>query len=594
MRPILFAIAFIALIFSITQGGMAGAEETKGTGVEILLQQRIPLKDGIHLSATIYKPADMKKPLPAIFSLTPYIADEGQTRGIYFAKNGYIYLQVDVRGRGNSGGHFFPLAQDGPDGAQVVEWIAKQPWCSGSVAMRGGSYRGMTQWQTLQHFPPALKTIVPTASVCPGIDAPFSYNIFYGYVTRWLAFTTGHTGNRNLFGDSEYWMAKFYEWYSQHLPFSKLADVTGSNKDIFKRYLAHPYYDDFWKSLTPSPRDYEKIDIPILSITGHFDGDQPGALHYYKQHMRYGNDSAKRKHFLIVGPWTHSGTRTPVKEFGGLIFGENSVINMEQLHLEWYDWILKGKKKPGFLKKRVAYYMMNRNEWEYADSFDRIANGTMTWYLSSKNGSAHDVFHSGFLKPAVPTVKQEPDVFQYDPLKILSKEEYFEASRNQSPLDASLAFADDKLIYHSPPLREAVEVAGTVSFTGYIEMNVPDTDLSVSLFEIRKNGKCIRLAAEMMRARFRKSLSKPVLVTPGNIETYVFERSFFFARRLEKGSRLRLIVTCVNLPDYQKNYNSGGDVREETSKDARTATIKLYHNKKHPSKLVLPVLDNRE
>jgi putative CocE/NonD family hydrolase len=97
--------------------------------IDILLHQEIKMDDGICLSANIFKPAEMKEPLPAVFTFTPYVSDEGQLRGTFFAQNGYVYVHVDVRGRGNSGGKFLPIEKDGPDGVQVVQWIAKQPWC---------------------------------------------------------------------------------------------------------------------------------------------------------------------------------------------------------------------------------------------------------------------------------------------------------------------------------------------------------------------------------------------------------------------------------------------------------------------------------
>ena len=78
-----------------------------------------------------------------------------------------------------------------------------------------------------------------------------------------------------------------------------------------------------------------------------------------------------------------------------------------------------------------------------------------------------------------------------------------------------------------------------------------------------------------------------VVRTP--IEPYVFDGFYFFARTLEKGSRLRLVVGCLDSPALQKNYNSGGVVAEETAEDARTATVKLYHDAEHPSVLEIPV-----
>lgn len=586
-KIILLLILICVLAITVFPDG--GNKKSADDEIEILLDRKIRMKDGIKLSANVYKPAEMKEPLPAIFAFTPYISDEGQERGPFFAKNGYVYVHVDVRGRGNSEGEFFPLEKDGADGAQVVQWIAKQPWCNGKVGMRGGSYRGMVQWQTLKHFPPALKTIIPTAAAAPGVDFPMPHNIFVSYDAQWLGFTLSKTKNTTLFADQEYWLEKFYRLYSRHLPFAKLAEMTGSNTKIFERWLAHPYFDRYWQGMTFPDKSYEKIDIPVLTITGHFDGDQPGAMHYYRKHMRFGKEDIKNKHYVIIGPWDHAGTRHPRKELGGLVFGDDAVLDMEQLHLEWYDWLLKGKAKPKFLKKRVCYYLMNENNWKYCDNLKDVSNQTQTWYLSSKDGEAHDVFNSGLLTKTPPREKQAADVFEYDPLKVISKEEYIRQA-DASLLDQGDAFADDKLIYHSPPLKEAVEIAGHAKLKVFIELNVPDTDFGMALYEIRKDGKSIPLAQDFMRARYRNSLSKPELVKPGKIYKYIFDKSYFFAGKLEKGSRLRLVFSSLNSPMLEKNYNSGGVVAEETAKDARKAVIKLHHDPDHPGVLELPVL----
>jgi putative CocE/NonD family hydrolase len=209
--------------------------------------------------------------------------------------------------------------------------------------------------------------------------------------------------------------------------------------------------------------------------------------------------------------------------------------------------------------------------------------------LSSKDGKANDVFHSGMLVTVPPDKPQKPDVFEYDPLKLMPKKEVSDLFASDSFLDQKQAFAEDILVYHSEPLKEDLEVAGYVKLKAYIELNVPDTDFLISLYEITEKGTSINLGSGVMRARYRNSLSKPELVKPGDINLYDIRLMLYFVRKLDKGSRLRLIVTCQNSPDFQKNYNSGGVVAEETAKDARKAIIKLHHDKEHPSALVLPV-----
>ncbi len=101
--------------------------------VDLTWGVKIPMRDGVKLNATVYRPKDQKEKLPVIFELTPYISDNYHGRAYYFAQHGYVFALVDVRGRGNSAGHFDPFQQEPQDGHDVVEWLATQPWSNGKV-----------------------------------------------------------------------------------------------------------------------------------------------------------------------------------------------------------------------------------------------------------------------------------------------------------------------------------------------------------------------------------------------------------------------------------------------------------------------------
>ena len=377
---------------------------------------KIPMRDGVSLNATVFQPHAQKDPLPVIFTLTPYIGDSYTDRAMYFAHHGYVYALVDVRGRGNSGGAFEPFANDAKDGYDIVEWFAKQSYCNGKVTMWGGSYAGFDQWSTLKEFPPHLATIVPAAAAHPGVDFPFQYNIFGPYDEQWLTFTSGVTGNEKLFGDSSFWAAKAREYYDGHLAFKEFDRVAGNPSVVFQKWVQNPVPDTYYDLMVPSSGHYKRIQIPILTITGDYDGDQPGAFTYYKSHMKYGTPEAKENHYLIIGPWDHAGTRTPRREVGGLKFGEASVLDLNKLHTEWYDWVMKGGKKPEFLKKRVAYYVVGAGaeNWKYADTLEGISNEKRTLYLES-SGKADSVFQSGMLSDK-PGTGATSDIWTYDPL----------------------------------------------------------------------------------------------------------------------------------------------------------------------------------
>ncbi|HJQ23410.1 MAG TPA: CocE/NonD family hydrolase [Blastocatellia bacterium] len=558
--------------------------------VDLLWGMKIPLRDGVKLNATVYKPRRMDAPLPVIFTLTPYIADTYHERAYYFARHGYVFALVDVRGRGSSEGKFDPFRQEARDGYDIVEWLAAQPWSNGKVTMWGGSYAGYNQWATAKEFPPHLATIVPAAAAFAGVDFPFFKNIWGPYDIQWLTYTSGVTGNGNLFGEGAFWTQKFFQIYSEHLPFSRLDEVTGNLTTTFQTWIAHPTPDAYWDAMVPSDEQFARINLPILTITGHYDGDQAGAMEYYKRHMRLATAAARDKHFLIIGPWDHAGTRTPRKEVGGLKFGDASLLDLNKLHREWYDWTMKGGPRPEFLKKPVAYYVAGAEEWKYADSLAAIASGRRTLYLDSAGGQAGDVFHSGTLSDT-PATKSAPDRYVYDPLDTRPAELEREAGANYvTDQRYALNLFDNGLVYHSAPFAEATEVSGYLKFTAWMALDVPDTDFSVTVYEVMADGTSLQLTSDQLRARYRESLRQAKLVTPGAINRYDFDGFTFFSRRIARGSRLRLVISCPNSIYAQKNYNSGGAVEKESGKEARTAHVTLYHDSEHPSALEIPIV----
>ncbi len=252
------------------------AKENPPAGVDLIWAFKIPTRDGVRLNGTVFRPTGQKAPLPVIFTLTPYISDTYQNRASYFAQHGYVFVLVDVRGRGNSEGAFEPFAQEPRDGHDIVEFLAQQPWCNGKVTMWGGSYAGYDQWATLKERPPHLATIVPAAAAHVGVDFPFFKGIWTSYDMQWLTFTSGKTGNSNLFGESSFWIQKFREMYLGLRPFNTLDQIVGNTTTVFQKWLQHPTYDSYWQAMAPTPEQYAGMNVPILTITGDYDGDQPG------------------------------------------------------------------------------------------------------------------------------------------------------------------------------------------------------------------------------------------------------------------------------------------------------------------------------
>ena len=587
----------LCLSLLLSAGSAAAAEEMPP--VDFQWGVRIPLRDGTRLNATLYRPHAQREALPCILTLTPYVAQRFHREGTYFAANGYVFAAVDVRGRGNSEGEFTPLLQEANDGSDTVEWLARQPWCNGKVGMWGGSYGGYDQWAAAKERPPYLATIVPVASPKPGVDFPpqAGGGIHSFYDIMWITLVSGRAAQDAIFvDDSGFWSAKAREWFAGMRPFKELDVVVGNPSALFRNWAAHPIGDPWWKQYVPDSADYARIELPILTITGQYDGNQAGALSFYREHMAAAMPTAQDKHYLIIGPWDHAGTRNPTEEYAGLEFGTASLVDMHRLHKDWYDWTLKGAPRPDFLKDRVAYYVLGdgAGEWRYAHSLERITTPTRAMYLSSRGGRANAVFASGSLDAAMPTLRAtEPDRYRYDP-----SDTAFQAwddpwdSPHGLTSQAGLLGADGRILfYHTPAFTEDVELIGFPSLRAWLGIDQRDTDFAASLYEIRADGSSILIGSDALRARYRHGLDKPELVSRGTVERYEFKGFPFVARRIPKGSRLRLAFGPMNSKYAEKNYNSGGSVADESGRDAHVVSVSLHHDAEHPSALYLPIAE---
>ena len=567
------------------------ADEAEATPVDFQWGVKIPLRDGVKLNATLYRPQGQKDALPCVFTLTPYISQSYHDRGMYFAAHGYVYLTVDVRGRGNSDGEFTPLLQEARDGHDIVEWLAGQPYCNGKTSMWGGSYAGYNQWATAKEFPSHLTSIVPVASPMPGVDYPMRNNIFYPYDMMWLTFVSGRASQDKIFGDRAFWAKKFRDGYEAYESFATLDARVGNPSTHFQTWISHPAQDAYWDSFSPTPEQYAKLNLPILTVTGHYDGDQPGAFAFYDAHMKYGNAAAKAQHYLVIGPWDHAGTRTPQAEVDGVKFGPASLVDMNALHKAWYDWTLKGGAKPEFLKARVAYYVAGEEAWRYAPTLEAITAEKRPYYVGSNGNAANDVYASGALTPDKGAARAGKSRYVYDPLDVSSADADTADNGGKDLIDqrALIARNGKQLVFHTAPFEKDTEISGFFSFKGWISLDAPDTDIGIDVYAIDDAGGSLFLSSDLMRTRYRNSLREPKLAVPGKVEEYTFDRFTFVSRLVKKGSRLRVVIHPINSLYSEKNYNSGGVVAQETKKDARAVTVTLHHDGGKPSALYVPI-----
>ena len=512
----------------------------------------IPTKSGIDISAIIVRKKTNTNPLPVILFYTTYYQDASDAIfGKKSADRDYVGVIAYVRGIRTDLKNYQPFENEGKDIYDIIDWISKQKWCNGSVGMYSGSYTGFSQWATVKKNHPALKTIVPQVAVMPGYDFPMENNVPLSHILSW--------SNDNIYKNKLLPRGLPFDYFNSGIAYNKMDSLAGLHNSIFQKWLSHPAYDSYWKSFVPSPAEYAKIDIPILTTTGYYDGSQIGAIQYFKLHTKYNKNA---NHYFIIGPYDHfGGQRRPAKNLMGYEIDSVANISMMNLAYDWLDYILKGKPKPDILKDRVNYQVMGTNEWKHSPSLQKINNDTLTFYLDKQKLSSKKPVKKCFEKQTVDFNDRE------------SQNNYFTPSIIFDTLDVS-----NGLVFTTDPFQNEFEMNG--SFTGklWATINKKDMDVSLALYELMPNGKYFFLTRFVGRASFAKNNSKRQLLQPNKKELMPFDNTRFVSKKFGKGSRIVILLNVNKHPFEIINYGSGKAVSDETIKDSGEPLQIKWHN----------------
>lgn len=573
----IFSLAVLCLLLGLAVQAQTSAPVAKKDLSAYLVQDSllIPTKDGAQISAVVVRKKDATEKRAAILSFTIYARLTDINKAIEAADKGYVGVVAYTRGKKNSPDKAVPYEYDGQDATAVIDWISKQPWSNQKVAMYGGSYNGFTQWAATKHLHPALKTMVTSASVSPGLDVPMTNNVVMNFTFPWTYYTTNNKLLDNEDYNNKQWNDLDDRWYATGTPYATLDSLIGRPKnEIFRRWLAHPTYDAYWQSMIPYKEDFAKIDIPILSTTGYFDGGQIGEMYYYREHLKY---NPKAEHYLLIGPYGHFGSQGyPDSVYNGYKIDEVAKIPIHDIIYQWFDYILKNGPKPSVLKDKINYQLMGANQWLSAPTLKQMTNDSLVLYLSNQRYKTD--YKLSDKKPV-----KEAFLNQTIDFKDRSNKHSYYWMRNIM-YDT---LYHNGLMFYSDPLTHDVNL--TNNFTGQIKamINKKDMDYSVVLFELTPEGKYFYLSYFMGRASYAGSPSKKILLTPGKKETIPFSNTYTSAKKLGKGSRVVVIVNINKSASEQINYGTGKDVNLESIKDAKVPLQVRWYN---DSYIKLPIL----
>ncbi|KMQ65211.1 hydrolase [Chryseobacterium angstadtii] len=549
--------------FSVTKPQITQLVISKDNEKFITETKDIKTKSGNTLTIIIVRKKTNTSPLPVILTNNIYAGPIDAYFGKRAAVYNYVGAVVNTRGKRNSNDENNPFEHESQDIYEVIDWVSKQPWCDGKVGMIGGSYLGFSQWAAVKKLHPALKTIVPQVAVGIGIDYPAQNNIFMSYMLRWVQYVT----NNKLTDEADFANAKKWDsintaWYKSGRSFRSLDMISGKPSKIFQRWLDHPGYDQYWQKMVPYKEDFANINIPILTTTGYYDDDQIGAMYYFKQHHQYNKNP---NHYLVIGPYDHGGAQS----FGFTYANGNPIdpvarISIDDLAFSWFDYILKNGKKPALLQDRINFQVMNTNTWKHAPSLEKMHTSTVKFYLQDRKNSS-----SVFNQPAQKDfVKQTVDFKNRD-----EKETYHPVSKIDNIKTTNSVY------FESEVLDKDLIISGNLAGYFNVSINKKDFDTDTYLYQIQPDGKSFLLSTHIVRASYAKNNAVRQLLQPGKTEQIPITNSMFISKKIEKGSKLVLLVGVNKNSSWQINYGTGKDVSDETIKDAgEPLEIKWYND----------------
>ncbi len=543
--------------------------------VKIEFNSRVPMRDRTELSADIYRPVGEGK-FPVILNRTPYTKAGGSTFKIaqYFVSHGYVYVAMDVRGRGDSDGTFEPYRHDGQDGYDAIEWLAVQSWSTGKVGTIGGSYNGRIQWLTAIQQPPHLTAMIVLASPSdPFVEWPTGQPLPMDI--SWYHFTAGHVLQNMEVVD---WK-KLYE----HLPLITMDEAMGRPNRFWKEEVAHAKLDSWWEDLRYQNK-YDRVRVPVLNISGWYDDEQVGTPLNYIGVTTKGSPAIRSSQKLLVGPWPHAINSST--KLGTVEFGPTAVIDMNAYWLRWFDQWLKGSDS-GFMKEPpVRIFVMGENVWRDENEWP-IARTQWTKYFLHSNGQANTLSGNGTLSTAEPA-SEPTDSYSYDPAKPVRFITDPSFAQIGGPDDyREVEQRADVLVYTSDALTEDMEVCGPLRVHLSAASSARDTDFMAKVIDVWPNGFAQRLNDGMVRARFREGMDKPSLIEPGRVYSYDLDL-WNTCQLYQKGHRIRVEVSSSAFPKYDRNLNTGEALGQTTR--MAVAQQKIYHDREHPSYVILPIV----
>jgi hypothetical protein len=589
----------------------------------------IPMRDGIKLHTVILKPADITAPLPFLIQRTPY-GVEGTTRASFFsvrpelARDGYIYVAQDIRGRYKSEGEFImsrPMADhkntkatdESTDAYDTVAWLLKNvAGNNGRAGFIGTSYPGFLAMTAGIDPHPAVKAISPQA---PMIDAWMGDDFFhngafrqsygYDYVLRM------ESGKEEIIPDygkgQDGKPRDGFDFFLERGNFEEAAKRSGSRiLPTWKLFLEHPAYDSVWRSRGVQ-HTLSAVAVPTLSVGGYYDQED-----MFGPQIEYSTlEPRDRNHqnYLVLGPWRHGYWSSSSRHLGNLNYTEP--IGKEfraRIEAKFFAHYLKNAPNSsqssanasGFNLEDTASFQTGSNTWKYYSHFPPRESRPTSLHLEG----------AGLLSWSEPATQTKtsylsdpanPVPYRHKPIQ----ETYGAGSQWGNWLTEDQRFVTERkdvAVWKLPVLKTDLVLTGEAVADIYVSTTGTDNDLVVKLIDqypaddpdAKMRGYQLMTNAEIFRGRYLESFSRPAPLKAGSVREYKF--SLHDVDHVFKaGHTVMVEIQSTWFPLYDRNPQSFvPNIMTAKPADYHPATITIYSGPGHDSALQVPVVSAYE
>ena len=592
-------------------------------------EYRVPMRDGVRLFTSVYVPNDRTKTYPILMVRTPYTASPygldryksalGPTAA--FEKDGFIFVTQDVRGRFLSEGEYVNMRphienkkkgqiDESTDTYDTIEWLIRNvPNNNRKVGQWGISYPGFYTSAGAIDSHPALKAVSPQAPIADwfwddmhhhgAFILPLSFNFF-------SSFGVARSGPLTKWPDRfKHGTPDGYQFFMDIGPLDRVNQRYFKSQVAFwDAFVAHPNYDDFWKSRNILPH-LKNIKAAVLVVGGWFDTeDLYGPL---KTYASIEKKNPRTFNALVMGPWSHGQWARKGEGLGSAKWGfDTAEYYNQKILLPFFKHYLKGGPKPSIAEATVFETGANRwrtfTKWPPRNTkpVDFFVGPKGTLGLAGPSSSESEAFDEFVSDPAKP-VPYTMEILTRWAKNYMTEDQRFAAWR------------PDVLVYQTVPLEEPLTLAGPIEAKLWVSTSQSAADWIVKVIDVYPGslpdtinrpremveesqypgGRQMLVRAEVMRGRFRNSYEKPEPFVPNQPTEVSFQLNDTF-HTFKRGHRLMVQIQSTWFPFVDRNPQKYvPNIFKATESDFVKATHRVYRSPSNATRLQVRVLRDR-